>query len=275
MGRGPGALGRPPLLERVCEVLRGIRGALAPSWDVLLSLIRGTPRALFSHCVMQFYVTLSCESPLPGTLLAVTPLPWQKEGPPLAACVVLIWCFLNFYKALTCIDLNSAFTSIRCRGHGMTFFTDPPWSPYLLSLLGGGGQGLPGASQAASNSAFLRFPDGAPEPITRKVVVRKSWEPRCHERMWERVGALWGFADIGVGVDLASEEDGDPLKDLGARRRAAGRLFAGGVKKITPGAEWSKDAGRWGGPQETDWKALETGWAHLCLKRSRENWCSA
>lgn len=89
--------------------------------------------------------------------------------------------------------------------------------------------------------------------------------------MWERVGALWGFADIGVGVDLASEEDGDPLKDLGARRRAAGRLFAGGVKKIPPGAEWSKDCGRWGGPQETDWKALETGWVHLCLKRSWEN----
>lgn len=71
--------------------------------------------------------------------------------------------------------------------------------------------------------------------LLRERVTRKAWEARCQERTWERLGALQGFADIREEIDLASEEDGDPPNNLGARRRAAGRPFCGGIKKITPG----------------------------------------
>lgn len=123
------------------------------------------------------------------------------------------------------------------------------------------------------HTPFLRLPDSDAEAamardLPRKGVVRKTLSPGA-----ARGRALFGaLQTLGKGLDLASEGDGELLKDLGAGRRAVGRPSPGGAKKIAPGTERSKDCGRWSGHRDTtDWKALETGWARLCLKRAGEN----
>lgn len=99
---------------------------------------------------------------------------------------------------------------------------------------GGGCRGLPGTPL----SAFLRCPDSDP------AAAEEGWWERPRAQVQEEVGSLGGFADIGEGLDLASEGDGEPLKGLGPGRRAAGRPSMVGAEKVTLGAEGSKGYGR-------------------------------